>query len=100
MPRTPANKDSTMKLQFHQHKPLTPNAITEMSREIVRLAEDLRSESVLGTTTPRLVATLAALRHLAHEYCERATSGMAAKAPADAPPTDSSAGPVPPQAYL
>ena len=89
-----------MQFPFHEHEPLTSDGIAEMSREIARLAEDLRSESVLGTTTPRLVATLAALRHLAHEYCERATSGMSAKAPPEPPHTDSSAGPVPPQAYL
>jgi|GEM_PF-4921819 hypothetical protein len=89
-----------MQFPFQEHEPLTSDTIAEMSREIARLAEDLRSESVLGATTPRLVATLAALRHLAHEYCERATSGMGAKAPADAQSTESSAGPVPPQAYL
>lgn len=89
-----------MQLPFDDHEPLTPDAIVGLSREIVRLAEDLQSESVLGASTPRLVATLAALRHLAHEYCERATSGLGVKAPADASSAESSASPVSPQAYL
>lgn len=89
-----------MQLPFDEHEPLTPDAIVALSREIVRLAEDLQSESVLGVSTPRLVATLAALRHLAHEYCERATSGMGVKAPADAASAESVADAVSPQAYL
>jgi hypothetical protein len=96
---TPTEEDS-MKLPFELREPLTAETIRNLSGELVRLTGDLVGESAQGVVTPRLIGILAAIRHIADDYCGRATVGLGGGVAADTKPAAGHESPLRQPAYL
>jgi hypothetical protein len=82
---SPIQEDG-MKLPFELREPLTAETIRNLSGELARLTGDLVGESAQGVVTPRLIGILAAIRHIADDYCGRATVGLGGGVAADTKP--------------